>query len=115
MLWIGSSAPLLPLPVYHRGGHLSDRQCSAGIRAVANQKEPFGECLLPGWISLGYLWDIFGISRLIPWRNLGDILGMTLGYLWYIFGISWGYLGDIFKVIEVINWAIVHWFIGPLV
>ena len=39
-------------------------------------------------------------------------------YLGDNFGISLGYLGDIFKVIKVINWAIVpldHWFIGPLV
>ena len=45
-------------------------------------------------MSLGYLWDIFGISLGYLW----DIFGISLGYHWNIFGISLGYLQDIFGI-----------------
>ena len=46
------------------------------------------------WISLGYLWDIFGIS----WGYLGEIFGISLGNLCDIFGISLGYLWDMLGI-----------------
>merc|ERR1712172_428371 len=39
---MGSSAPLLPLPVYHRGGHLSDRQCTVQVSSMGNDLSAIG-------------------------------------------------------------------------
>merc|ERR1712172_31211 len=42
---MGSSAPLLPLPVYHRGGHLSDRQCTVQVSSMGNDLSAIGGAL----------------------------------------------------------------------